>query len=329
MKKLIIVLLVAAVLLPLFAEGSKESASGEFTPSKDISWIVTSKPGGGSDIYTRTISGLMTEMGLVNGKNFIIENKTDGGGEVGRYYVQTVKGDNANHQLLTFNSGDLEPMIQNTDNRLAGYKPICVMAADKHLIFTTKQSKYQNFNEVIDAIKRGERVVIAGSRGDDESVLYAVMAEIGATEDLFAYINEDSSAVAITDLLGGHVDVAISKPAAAAQYVQAGEIQPILAMSTERYTVDYLKDAPTLSELGPYKDVEIPIWRGAVGPAAMSDAAVEFWSGVFKAVFDSEAFQTGYIQKNGLVPMYKDYKEAAAFMAEAEQTYLKKYNKSK
>ena len=49
-------------------------------------------PGGGSDIYTRMISDIMTKENLVNGQTIIVTNKTDGSGEIGRNEVATTKG---------------------------------------------------------------------------------------------------------------------------------------------------------------------------------------------------------------------------------------------
>ena len=58
MKKVFLFVLIAALMLPLFANGNGESAGSSegFAPTKDITWYCTSKPGGGSDIYTRAIS---------------------------------------------------------------------------------------------------------------------------------------------------------------------------------------------------------------------------------------------------------------------------------
>ena len=57
MKKVLsIVALIAMIALPVFAEGSTESkSSAGFVPTKDVEWTCTSKPGGGSDIFTQQI----------------------------------------------------------------------------------------------------------------------------------------------------------------------------------------------------------------------------------------------------------------------------------
>jgi putative tricarboxylic transport membrane protein len=313
--------LIAAIANPLFAQGKA------FVPSRNIDWMVSSSPGGGSDIYSRMISDIMTRANLVAGKTFLVANKTDGGGEVARLAVSRIAaGAAADHTLLTFNSGDLMPMVKNTANRLENFTPIAMMAVDKQLIYIGELSKYKTFAEVIAAIRSGKNVVMAGSKGDDVATYERLLKELGFTEMQLAYITNDATSGAITAILGGHVDMIISKPAAADQYVVAGKLTPILALSKTRFTGN-LAAAPRLSEIGAYKDVEYPVWRGIVAPGTMSPAAVKFWSDAFKAVSESSAWQNDYITKYKLVSSYMTSDEAAEFMSDFQAGYLKSIGK--
>ncbi len=322
MKKILAIAAVASLI------GAPFSASAaDFKPTKDIEWVVTSSPGGGSDIYTRFISDAMTKANLANEKTFLVTNKTDGGGEVGRLNVsRTAAGKRADHTLLTFNSGDLMPMVKNTSNRLANFTPIAIMAQDKQLLFIGESAKHKTFADVIKAVNGGEKIVIAGSKGDDIATYEKLIKELKFTEDQLAFIVNDSTSAAITSILGGHVDLVMSKPAAADQYVAAGKLTPVLALSTTRFSGN-LSSAPRLSEVGSYKDVEFPVWRGVVGPKTMSPAAAAYWSNAFKAVSESEAWQKDYIGKFKLLPSFMDQKAAKEFMTKFEQDYLKSIGK--
>lgn len=269
--------------------------------------------------FTRKIGDIMTAENLVNGQTIVVTNKTDGAGEVGRNEVATMKN-NADYQLLTFNSGDLMPMVQNTKNRAANFRILAIMAVDKQLLFKGQGAKYDKFEDVIAAVQNGEKVVIGGSKGDDIATYQALVAELGVSEDNLTYITYDSTGDAITAALGGHVEYVISKPAAASEYVEAGSLVPILAFSTERYTGN-LADAPTLSELG-YNDVEIPVWRGVAAPAAMSDEAAAFWSETLKTVSESDAWKTEYIEANKLIPNYMDTATATEYVTQYEADFM-------
>ena len=321
-KKLMATVLAGVMAVSMLATGcggSKDIKDGKFTPSKSIHWMCTSSAGGGSDIFTRKIGDIMTAENLVNGQTIVVTNKTDGAGEVGRNEVATMKN-NADYQLLTFNSGDLMPMVQNTKNRAANFRILAIMAVDKQLLFKGQGAKYDKFEDVIAAVQNGEKVVIGGSKGDDIATYQALVAELGVSEDNLTYITYDSTGDAITAALGGHVEYVISKPAAASEYVEAGSLVPILAFSTERYTGN-LADAPTLSELG-YNDVEIPVWRGVAAPAAMSDEAAAYWSETLKTVSESDAWKTEYIEANKLIPNYMDTATATEYVTQYEADFM-------
>lgn len=321
-KKLMATVLAGVMAVSMLATGcggSKDIKDGKFTPSKSIQWMCTSSAGGGSDIFTRKIGDIMTAENLVNGQTIVVTNKTDGAGEVGRNEVATMKN-NADYQLLTFNSGDLMPMVQNTKNRAANFRILAIMAVDKQLLFKGQGAKYDKFEDVIAAVQNGEKVVIGGSKGDDIATYQALVAELGVSEDNLTYITYDSTGDAITAALGGHVEYVISKPAAASEYVEAGSLVPILAFSTERYTGN-LADAPTLSELG-YNDVEIPVWRGVAAPAAMSDEAAAYWSETLKTVSETDAWNTEYIEANKLIPNYMDTATATEYVTQYEADFM-------
>ena len=283
--------------------------------------MCTSSAGGGSDIFSRQITEILgpNGLGLVDA-TMVVDNRTDGAGEIGRNYVATMREGDADVTLLTFNSGDLMPMCDNTDNRVENFTPLAVMAVDKQLMFKGEHTPYDTFADVIAAVE-GALLTVGGSKGDDIATYEALLAELGFTEDQMPYITYDSTSDAITALLGGHVDIVISKPAASSQYVEADRIQPILALANERYTGN-LADAPTLSEVGDYENVEVPVWRGVVGPANMSDAAADFWSDVLGQVAESEQWVNNYLTPNMLISNYMDRETATEYMQQYQADYL-------
>lgn len=321
MKKSLTLILAMIVVISLMVSTAVfATAESSFEPSGNIEWYITSSPGGGSDIYTRKIIEIISGNGWVT-NTFLPTNLTDGGGEVGRMKVAMTQGRNADVTILTFNSGDLMPMVTNTDNRIENFTPLAMMAVDKQLLFKGEYTPYNTFGEVLAAIEGGTSVTIGGSKGDDVATYKALAAELGVSETQLPYITYDGTGDAITALLGGHVDLLISKPAAASEYVEAGSIQPILALANERYGGN-LADAPTLSEVGDYNNVEVPVWRGIVAPGSMSEEAAAFWSGIFQQVSESEQWKTEYLDKNMLISNFMDYQAAKEYMTTYQNDYL-------
>ena len=325
MKKLMALSLALLMTLSLAACGSGSSDTGEdgtFTPTKTITWTCTSSAGGGSDIFSRKIADIMKNEDLVNGQTIVISNETDGAGEVGRNKIATMKND-ADYNLLTFNSGDLMPMVTNTANRSSNFRILAIMAVDKQLLFSCGLAggDLTDFAAAIEAAKAGTHIVIGGSKGDDIATYDALLEELGLTEDQVSYITYDSTGDAITAALGGNLDFVISKPASASQYVESGDLTPVLALSTERFTGN-LADVPTLSEIGDYENVEVPVWRGVAAPAAMSDAAVEFWTEALQKVSETQAWNDEYLVPNQLISQYMNSTDATAYVSQYEADYM-------
>ena len=329
MKKISALLLTSALTLGLLAGCGNDASSsgsgsgdGAFVPEGTVTWVCTSSAGGGSDIFSRQITEILgpSGLGLVDA-TMIVDNRTDGAGEIGRNYVATMREGDADVTLLTFNSGDLMPMCDNTDNRVQNFTPLAIMAVDKQLLFKGEHTPYADMQAVIDAVNSGTAVTVGGSKGDDIATYEAMIAELGFTEDQMPYITYDSTGDAITAILGGHVDIVIAKPASASQYVEAGRIEAILALATERYTGN-LANAPTLSEVGDYEDVEVPVWRGVVGPANMSEAAADYWSDMLRQVAESEQWVNNYLTPNMLISNYMDRETATEYMQQYQADYL-------
>lgn len=302
------------------ANDSTATDESAWTPTQNIEFIVTSSAGGGSDIFARTITDIMSKEGITT-ETFLVNNKTDGNGEVGRFTVAKTKGNKANHTLLSMNSGDCMDMLSNTDNRVENFKTIAIMAVDKQLIFTGENPKYSDFKEILETVKSGKEVIVGGSKGSDVATFEALLKEIDVDDTKLKYIAYDSTSEAITAILGNHVDIVIAKPAASQQYVESGSLIPILALSDKRFPGN-LADAPILSEIGDYRDVQVPVWRSVVAPQAMSDEAVAYWSEALKKVSQSDAWIDGYLAKNFLVDNYLDYEKTTAYLNQFQDEYL-------
>lgn len=305
------VLLVASAGL-LFASGEAEmAADGEWTPSRNVEWYVTSSPGGGSSIFTQTIIEIINEQELVD-EEIIINYKTDGGGAVGRREVSR-KNSNG-HTILTFNNGDLQPLVQVENGDLDMFTPLAVMATDGQILLVRDDSRFETAQDMIDALNNGERVIINGSKGDDINLFDAIEEEVGGDLE---YLINDSTGDALTQILGGNADAVIAKPAASFELVSAGELRPLIAATRDGFGEPF--DAPTFTDLG--FDIELTVYRGIVGPAEMPQAAVEYWSDVFGEVVQTERWQEGYLGRFLLTDNYLPWDEAAEYMQDFEDIY--------
>ena len=197
--------------------GDDTATEEAFSIKGNVEFMVSSSAGGGSDIFTRTITDIITKKGIMD-NSFVVNNMVDGNGQISRRQVKDAKGDEANSTLLCFSTGDLSAMLSNGGLTMADFKPVAILAADKHLMFTNaKSSKYDSFEAVVEAAKAGEQIVVGGTASDEKNVYDMLTQELGL-EDNFSYIVYGSASETITALLGGHIDLGIAKPAASKEY---------------------------------------------------------------------------------------------------------------
>lgn len=301
------------------ANSTASGDTGAFAVEGNVEFMVSSKAGGGSDIFTRTITDIITKNDLAD-NNFVVNNQVDGAGQISRRHVKDAKGKAADSTLLCFSTGDLSSMLSNGGLTMEDFRPIAILAADKHLMFTNaKTSKYASFEDVVAAAKSGQQIVVGGTASDEQNVYDMLVQSLGL-EDNFSYIVYGSASETITALMGGHVDIGIAKPAASKEYVISGDIAPVLALSSERFSEPF-QDAPTTEELG-YGVIELPVWRGVIGSVNMSDEAVNYWNEVFKKVTETDQWATDYLEKNLLVDNYMNVEDTTTTMLEAEAEVL-------
>ncbi|UJF18479.1 tripartite tricarboxylate transporter substrate binding protein [Vibrio sp. SS-MA-C1-2] len=299
MKKLnkLAILLVACA-SPVFAN--------DWEPSKNIEWVNTSSAGGGTSIFTQSALEIIKNKGLVD-ENIIVNYKTDGGGAIGRRDVAMKRS--KGHVLLTFNYGDLKPYIEVEGGQIENFTPLAVLASDSQVILTRSDSGYKNIDQLLSAMKTDERIMVGGSKSDDEAIYTDLKNKVGGNVE---YIRSNSTAEALTLLLGGHVDIAIAKPAASLDLVTSGELVPLVSTGEVRFTEPF--DTPTLKEKG--YDISYNIWRGVVGPKNMPKEAAEYWSEVLVQVANSPEWKENYISKFMLQPVNMDMQQAYTFMYE-------------
>ena len=297
-------------------EAAAETEASAFVPSNNITFNVSSKAGGNSDLFTRTISDICTKTGLVE-PSFLVVNNTDGSGNIIR--ITTHDTDDPDHTLLCFSNGDMQSMLDSEIGlTVDDFAPVAIMGADKQLIFAKADGKYQSFEDIKAAIDNGEKLNVGGTKSNEHTVFNMFAEEIEKV-DSFNYMMYDSSAESITALMGGHIDLAMGSPAAAITYVESGDILPVVALSDEHFQAP-LDTAPTMDELG-YDVVQCPMWRGILAPGSMSEEAQQYWSEIFGKVAESDEWNE-YLNKYLLSQYYCDLETTRQVMKDSQEEYL-------
>lgn len=260
-------LLVAALALPLASTAAFAQAT---YPSKPVKIVVPFPPGGTSDVLARLIG---VKLGEALGQPVLVENRAGSGGNIGADQVAKSAADG--HTLLLMDVGNLAiaPSLYKLPfNVLNDFTPVHMVAYSPHLLVTSTKVPANTVAELVTYAK-----------GKDVRLSYAAAAGMGSATHLagvvFArrngidwnYVPYKGGAQAMTDLLGGHIDVTFNGMVATYPHVKAGKIKLIALSSAKRNSV--LPNVPTVAETMP--GFLTGSWQGLLAPAGTPKAIVD------------------------------------------------------
>lgn len=264
--------------------------------------IAPADPGGGWDFTCRSIGQVLTETGTVEG-TVQVTNMAGGGGGVALGAVVAGR-DEDNSLIVAASPATTLRMAQGVYEQIdhTNFRWIGAIGADFGVIAVAADSEFQTVEDLISAWQSDPSSVAVGGGsavgGQDHMkvLLLAEAADIVPTD--VKYVPFDGGGEAMTNLLGGFIDVFPGDISEVIGQYEAGDVRILAALSPER--LDIISDIPTVKELG--FDMEWIVWRGVLGPGGMSDEAYNFWVNALGTVEASEQWQK-IRDDSGLAPL--------------------------
>ncbi|OLO11752.1 C4-dicarboxylate ABC transporter substrate-binding protein [Chromohalobacter japonicus] len=291
------------------------STAMAFEPSGKVECIAPSDPGGGWDFTCRSIGNVLEDLDLVP-RSVQTLNMAGAGGGVA--YAHTVSKRAGDEQLLVAASTATttrlaQGQFQGMDADMVNW--IGALGADYGVIAVSKDSEYENLNDLMDALKDDPRAVkFAGGSAkggwDHLKVLIAAKAADVGKLPKIPYLSYNNGGEALTQVVGGHVDAFTGDISEAKGFMESGDLRILAVLSEERLPGEF-SDIPTAREQG--IDALGPNWRGFYMPADISDDAREYWIDAMDTVYASDEWKE-LMKKNGLMPFHKSADEFNEFV---------------
>lgn len=262
------------------------AAPAQTYPSKPVEFVVHVTPGGGTDVFARLVTEIMTRDKLVT-QPLVVLNRPGGSGVVAFTYIKTKRGDP--HTVLTMATGSFLTAASRPDLDLGleHFTPLAFFARDPQGIIVNADSKYRTFKDLLDDAKTqpGEIVcAVTSATGTGRQTLWKLERETGSR---FKFVTFKAGSEAILSVLGGHVPFTTENVSEAWSHIEAKKMR-VLAVTTEQ-RMPALPDVPTLTELG-YK-VQIGTGRGFVMPAGVPKEAAAAMEALLEKVHKSARWQ--------------------------------------
>jgi tripartite-type tricarboxylate transporter receptor subunit TctC len=237
-------------------------------PNKPIRFIVPYPPAGGTDIVAR----ILTEpLAAALGQPIIIENRGGAGGNVGTD-VAAKSAPDGYTVLFTLSSHTINPKLYEKlpFDVEKDFVPISLAALVPQILVANPSLPANNVAELIALAKREPGKLNYASVGTGSPAHIAgELFKLKAGVDI-VHVPYKGGGPAVTDTLGGQVQLAFVSIPAALQFVKAGKLKALAVTSDKRSLA--APDIPTIAESVP--DCVVNSWYGALAPAKTPPAII-------------------------------------------------------
>ncbi len=246
-------------------------------PNKPVKFVSPYPPGGSVDPLARMLGA---KLGESLKQNFIVESRTGASGVIGTDYVAKSAPDGYTFVFIF----DTHAVHQALNPKLPfdplkDFAPVMIVGTAPMAITTGAQKPYKNFQDVLKAAKSGG--VSLGNVGNGSLAHLTTIVLNQAAGTRFEPVAYKGGGPLSTDLIGGHVELAMASTAAQAQHVRSGKMRALVLTGDKRSHT--MPDVPTLKELG--VDVVAHAWWGILAPAGTPKPIIDrFHAELVKAI---------------------------------------------
>lgn len=266
-------------------------------PGKPVSVIVPFAVGGGSDNIARLVTTKLSER---TGKSFIVENKGGAGTNIGNEAAARAAGDGYTLLLGQFTLS-VNPFLY-ANLRYSTEKdfiPVAHIANAPTVLIVPATSPIKDVKGLIAAAKARPGTLNYGSGGSGTSVHLAAELFQQTTQTTLVHIPYKGSAPAMTDLIGGQVEMMFDTATSAFGHIKGGKVRALAVTGPRR--LKELPDVPTFDEQG-LKGFDVPAWYGLLAPKGTPASVVQWLNTEVNAVIKDPAF-VAKLDAMGAVPV--------------------------
>jgi tripartite-type tricarboxylate transporter receptor subunit TctC len=262
-RRSLLTLLGGSIATPLLAPCM--ALAQEAWPARTVRYVNGFPAGGATDTLSRILCQKLSEL---SGQSFVVENRGGAGGVLGADAVAKAPPDGYTvglggiaQNVLAIGSYSKLPYDPRADFTFIGgmWQLPNILSARRDLFSS-------DLRELLAAFKKEPRKYTYASAGFGTTLHLSgeMMNSMAGVE--VTHIPYKGAGPALTDLLGGRVDLLFDNLPGSLPSVRAGQVRPVAV--TARARIPELPDVPTMAEVLP--GYEITSWTAMIGPAAMA-----------------------------------------------------------
>ena len=239
--------------------GSVAGATALDYPTRPVRFVAGYPPGGATDILARLIGQRLSEK---LGQQFVVENKPGAGNNIGTEAVVNAEPDG--YTVLLINPANYINTSLYANLKFNFVRDIAAIASFNrvpNVMTVNKDVPAKNVVEFIEYVKANPGKVNMASSGNGTSVHLSGEMFMAMTGTQMQHVPYRGAAPAITDMLGGQVQVIFDNMPSIIQHVRAGSLRALGVTTTERSP--QLPDVQAIAETVPGYEASALFGMGA------------------------------------------------------------------
>lgn len=257
--------------LALTALLAAPAAAQERFPSKPVTLVVPTAPGGTTDFTARLVAEALSK-GL--GQPVVVDNKPGAAGNIGNQAVARAKADG--YTLLVsysgYHVGNPHLFKQAGWDPIKDFAPVGMMTRAPQVVVVNAKLPVNTLAELIALARKspGKLNYASSGNGSIQHIAGELFKQLTGT--FITHIPYRGAGPAVQDLLGGQVDLFMTTPAAVVSHVQSGRLRALAVTGKQRLAA--LPQVPTATEAG-LKGFELDSWFALYAPAGTPPDVVQ------------------------------------------------------
>ena len=230
-------------------------------PSRPVTIVVPYPPGGSNDVFARELGKKLSDAWKVP---VIIDNKPGAGGNIGANFVSHATPDGYTLCLLSSSfttNAAIQPNLPF--DPVTGFSPVAMVAKGPMILTVANHVPAKTTLELFALARKDPGKLNYGSSGLGSTNHFATELLMDAAQIKMTHVPYKGMVPAVTDVIGGHVDVLIASAPSIYQQVKAGKVRALGVTSKGPSAV--VPDLKPISEMGA-TGYSFELWWGMLAP---------------------------------------------------------------
>ncbi len=281
-----------ALLLSILTVAYAQAQPSTLYPSKPVTILVGSAAGGSNDTFARAISKPLQEL---LGQSFIVENKPAAGGILANNILAKSAPDGYTIAVVssTFTTG--AAIRDNLPyDAIKSFTPVAMLAKGPLLITVSPHTPFMHIDELVSYARKHPGKLNYGTSGVGSINQFATELFADAAQIKLTHVPYKGMNPAMTDLIGGQIDLLIASAPSLLGQVNSQKIRA-LSVTTESRS-EIIPQLPSATELG-YPQSAVDLWWGVIAPAGIPPEITQKLNLTINQVIASQAMQEFFLKE--------------------------------